>query len=68
VQDGVVKLNGEWEFYWNQLLGPEELTLATTAKEQDFINLPSSWNGYQVNDEVISGDGCGSTETNHTKI
>jgi signal transduction histidine kinase/CheY-like chemotaxis protein len=56
-KEGVVRLNGEWEFYWQRLLAPNELLSSNTGKEQKFINLPSSWNGYQVNDEVLSGDG-----------
>jgi len=56
-KDGVVRLNGEWEFHWKQLLGAGEFASANTTKEQDFIKLPSSWNGYQVNGEEIGGDG-----------
>jgi signal transduction histidine kinase/CheY-like chemotaxis protein len=56
-KEGVVKLNGEWEFHWQQLLAPNELLSSNTGKEQKFIQLPSSWNGYQVNNEVLGGDG-----------
>jgi signal transduction histidine kinase/CheY-like chemotaxis protein len=56
-EDGVVKLNGEWDFHWKQLLSPHELPSSNTTKQQDFVTLPSSWNGYQINDEELSGDG-----------
>jgi signal transduction histidine kinase/CheY-like chemotaxis protein len=56
-KEGVVRLNGEWEFHWQRLLTPNELLSSNTGKEQRFIKLPSSWNGYQVNDEVLGGDG-----------
>nr|WP_297348648.1 response regulator [uncultured Glaciecola sp.] len=55
--DGVVRLNGEWEFHWERLLAPNDLPSSNTGKERKFITLPSSWNGYQVNDEVLGGDG-----------
>ncbi len=38
-----VRLDGEWEFYWNELLKPEDLVerLPTT-----YYTLPGSWNGF----------------------
>jgi signal transduction histidine kinase/ActR/RegA family two-component response regulator len=56
-KDGVIKLNGEWEFHWKQLLAPHALTSLDTTKQQEFVTLPSSWNGYQVNGETLGGDG-----------
>lgn len=56
-QDGPIKLNGEWEFYWNQLLYPTDFTTSITPKMTGFIDIPSSWNGYQVNGELLPGEG-----------
>jgi len=56
-KEGVVRLNGEWGFHWKQLLAPDAFSSQGTPKEQDFVTLPSSWNGYQVNGETLSGDG-----------
>jgi signal transduction histidine kinase/CheY-like chemotaxis protein len=64
-KDGVIKLNGEWEFYWKQLLAPSELAASNASKEQNFIKLPSSWNGYHINGEALNGDGYA---TYHLKI
>ncbi|MFT6909151.1 MAG: signal transduction histidine kinase/CheY-like chemotaxis protein [Oleiphilaceae bacterium] len=56
-KDGVIKLKGEWGFHWKQLLAPNEFPSLSTSKEQNFIKLPSSWNGYKVNGEALKGDG-----------
>ncbi len=52
---GVVKLDGQWSFYWDQLLDPQELSdhKPTSA----YIDLPGSWNGYRINGSKLPGDG-----------
>lgn len=55
-KDGVIKLDGQWEFYWNQLLEPHQLT-DTSIPKTGYINVPGTWNHYKVNDEEMSGDG-----------
>lgn len=50
------KLNGEWLFYWNQLLEPEDID----AGRGDFsgvINMPDNWIGYEVDGSKIPGKG-----------
>ncbi|WP_036746420.1 sensor histidine kinase [Paenibacillus sp. UNC451MF] len=57
-KDGIVGLNGEWDFYWNRLISPEEAALyGESHQAADWLQLPSSWNGYLVDDEEISGKG-----------
>jgi signal transduction histidine kinase len=48
-QDGMVKLNGEWEFYPNQLLTPQNFT-ETKHTPARFIQVPSVWNGVSTDD------------------
>ncbi|THF83687.1 hybrid sensor histidine kinase/response regulator [Cohnella fermenti] len=36
-----IRLDGEWEFYWNSLLTPQDL--AATAPAPERISVPSSW-------------------------
>lgn len=50
----VVQLDGEWEFYWQQLLEPDEID---SDRLTGYISIPSSWNNYKVNEGTISGDG-----------
>ncbi|RCX20683.1 histidine kinase/DNA gyrase B/HSP90-like ATPase [Fontibacillus phaseoli] len=60
-EDGVVKLDGEWEFYRNQLLTPEDFAAAATPEDDSpqltgIFTLPGKWNKY------ISPDGRPSAE------
>ena len=40
---GKARLNGQWEFYWDQLLSPSELSSGAHAGE--LVSVPSSWIG-----------------------
>lgn len=44
--DGVVDLNGEWAFYWEQLLTPEEIAAETAVPT--YVPVPDSWQDYEV--------------------
>lgn len=55
-QGEVIGLDGQWEFYWNQLLEPAELK-KNDKPRNGYINLPGSWNGYVINDNGLPGDG-----------
>lgn len=35
-----IKLQGEWEFYWNQLLTPAQLSDSTIEKSSMFVPVP----------------------------
>jgi signal transduction histidine kinase len=41
----IVKLDGDWEFYWKKLFNPEDFNRApdTTSARSGFIDLPGSW-------------------------
>jgi signal transduction histidine kinase len=43
-RDGIVPLNGEWQFYWERLLAPSDL-----QQEAGFsiVHVPSIWSGYR---------------------
>lgn len=57
-QDGIVHLNGEWEFYWEQLLEPADFTSSGgTPSPTGTILLPRSWNGYSIGGQTLTGDG-----------
>lgn len=43
--DGNVKLDGEWEFYWNKLLIPEDFKAASAASPDGYNKVPSAWKG-----------------------
>ena len=52
-----VNLSGEYAFYWNQLINPEDFTQIRSSAKTDFIAVPSSWNNYEVQGKSIPGDG-----------
>jgi signal transduction histidine kinase len=50
---GKARLNGQWEFYWDQLLSPDDLK--SDAPPADLLYVPSSWS----HDEKYSNLGKG---------
>ena len=54
-QAGMAKLDGEWAFYWQQLLSPGELAVASASPST--ISIPGLWNNGAV--EGISYDAFG---------
>lgn len=51
---GILSLNGEWDFYWNQLLTYEEIN----RKKPDLIvQVPDSWDNYRLSEKPLPGLG-----------
>lgn len=44
----IVRIDGQWEFFWNQLLAPDEAEAGTLT---EYIQIPSSWNKHIRNEE-----------------
>ncbi len=42
-EDGIVNLNGEWEFYFKHLLQPSDFFNAENLPKKEYINVPQSW-------------------------
>jgi hypothetical protein len=55
-KDGVVKLDGEWEFYWKQLLTDRDWRGGTVA-EPDYGTVPGMWNYYRHDGKHFPGYG-----------
>src|SRR5215217_1290016 len=55
-----VALDGEWEFYWKQLLGPE----TKVAHRGIYTDLPFMWNDYVLNGKRLPGFGYASYRLN----
>lgn len=52
----LISLDGEWEFYWNKLLGPEEI--ASGLVQPDLMaTVPKVWNSYELQGEELPGFG-----------
>lgn len=54
--DGLVKLNGEWEFYWNNLLTPDDFNSDSVQKKTGYIKVPMFWES-QVGSQTLTGQG-----------
>lgn len=53
-KDGVVKLNGEWEFYWKELKSPSDISSDNPAQ---YTNVPDKWKKQQVNEKQLDNHG-----------
>ncbi|MHB8126162.1 MAG: hypothetical protein ACYDEJ_11065 [Desulfitobacteriaceae bacterium] len=54
--NGSVQLNGQWEFYWKQLLYPSDLS-ETAPKGRAFVYVPSWWDDYEIAGQRHGGVG-----------
>lgn len=48
-------ISGNWEFYWSELLTPEEIKIRKT--NPDYIKINGVWNGYNYHGKILKGDG-----------
>lgn len=53
------KLEGEWVFYWQELLSPEEIQLLSVrdGNKDRWIRIPGSWLGYRLDGQQLNGTG-----------
>ncbi|UCF91371.1 MAG: hypothetical protein JSW39_24360 [Desulfobacterales bacterium] len=56
-RDGPVKLNGQWEFYWERHLAPEDFARTDLAASAGMIEVPKAWNGHATGGSKIAGHG-----------
>ncbi|HYG60914.1 MAG TPA: 7TM diverse intracellular signaling domain-containing protein [Symbiobacteriaceae bacterium] len=49
-------LDGEWSFYWDQLLGPE-IFLSERPEPTGFLSLPGTWRRFPQGDKRLPADG-----------
>lgn len=54
-----IKLQGDWTFYWHKLLSPKDIRMrsASDGNHDSWISIPSSWLGYRLDGERLSGTG-----------
>ncbi|WHX50082.1 ATP-binding protein [Paenibacillus woosongensis] len=59
VSENPLKLKGEWEFYWQELLSPEDIQIRSTrdGNNDRWINIPGSWLGYRLDGQQLNGTG-----------
>lgn len=59
VRNHSLKLQGEWAFYWQELLTPDDIhnRLERDGNRDHWISIPSSWLDYQLDGQQLSGTG-----------
>ena len=55
--EGPVALSGEYEFYWQQHLAPENFSQAQRPEMSGFMPVPAAWNGHELNGTKLPGTG-----------
>lgn len=56
-KNGNVKLDGEWEFYWDELLVPSDFTKLNPSTPDGYIKVPSEWDN-SIGDAKLSDKGA----------
>ncbi len=55
---GTLNLDGEWEFYWNQLLDYDDFYGGNKEYRPDgYFSVPSTWNKYEIDGRELPGKG-----------
>ena len=47
-EDGISNLNGEWEFYWEQLLCPSDFISEEQPAISSYVQVPNLWKKYKI--------------------
>lgn len=55
--EGVVYLDGEWEFYWHRLLTPDDFNNPAKPPATGLVNVPNEWNIYRITNNERTGNG-----------
>ena len=57
-RESLVRVQGEWEFYWDRLLTPEDFSIGKPPPEPTgLLALPGSWKGYRLHSQPLGGLG-----------
>ncbi|QJD84623.1 ATP-binding protein [Cohnella herbarum] len=58
-RDKRIKLDGDWEFYWGQLLSPDPFNEPGAVKGEpaDLMKVPSKWNGKLIDGKPLPAHG-----------
>ena len=56
-QHGIISLNGNWEFYWQQLLFAEDFESGQSPLLSGYIPVPDAWNSYRIDHQLLTERG-----------
>ncbi len=57
-RDGILSLNGEWDFYWQHFLTYRDVASGKPLPHET-VDVPSVWNSYKINGKNLPGFGYG---------
>lgn len=55
--DGLAKLDGKWEFYWQELLTPADFKDNIASSAKHYLGVPRAWNKEVIAGETLAGEG-----------
>lgn len=58
-KNSIYSLNGEWEFYWERLLTPENYQEVQDREPSIMVSVPSYFSNYRINGKSLPGMGYG---------
>ena len=56
-RDGPISLSGEYAFYWNQLLRPQDFMSGSSPEKSGFIDVPGFWHTFNSDKIHPAADG-----------
>ncbi|NNL42438.1 MAG: adenylate/guanylate cyclase domain-containing protein, partial [Desulfobacterales bacterium] len=56
-KDGPIDLSGEYEFFWNQLISPEDFLSVNTPGKSGFIVVPGFWHSFESEKIHLAAEG-----------
>ncbi|MEI1278720.1 adenylate/guanylate cyclase domain-containing protein [Leptospira venezuelensis] len=56
-KDGTVELNGDWRYYWKELIPPKSFEDDLVSDPSGFIPVPGVWNGHLLKGEPLPAIG-----------
>lgn len=55
--NGVIPLNGKWDFYWERFVSYDEITQGIVSPDLTG-HVPEVWNAYRIGGKKLTGYGC----------
>lgn len=57
--DGSVKLEGEWDLYWQKLLTIDDLIQPSVLEKSGVMSIPRQWNKFELDGQELGSEGYG---------
>lgn len=55
-EDGIIPLDGPWDFYWHRLLAPGDLADGGPSADLS-VTIPAQWNDYVLDEQALPNEG-----------